>query len=326
MEPNTIDESFNLGSIQIQHPIAAGTWSWGDAKTWGYNGYDKSFNDQTMEESFVEAARGGITLWDTAEVYGWGKSEEFLGQFHKKHPDLPIFIATKFIPLPYNLTQGSLIRSVNASLKRLQVDKIDLYQIHGPQYSIRSVETWAHALAQAVKLGTIREVGVSNYSEDEMVRTAKVLEEYGIKLVSNQVEFSLLRNNPERHGLLKKCQEMNIKVLAYSPLAMGRLSGKYSSTNPPNGDRKFGNHVSLDHLDKLVALLKEIGAKYEKSCSEVAINWVICKGAIPLVGLKNGDQAKQNLGAFGWRLRDEDVQALDQMSLTAPPMSWQHDK
>jgi aryl-alcohol dehydrogenase-like predicted oxidoreductase len=158
-----------------------------------------------------------------------------------------IVIATKFLPLPYKLSYpSSLINALRASLGRLKVDCVDLYQIHGPIH-FRSIEVVANALAEAVKLGLTKTVGVSNYSTADTIKMYDYLQKHSIQLASNQVEFSLLRRTPETSGLIAECHKRGIAVLGYSPLAMGRLTGKYSKANPPPAGRGFSN-VNMEEL------------------------------------------------------------------------------
>jgi len=150
------------------------------------------------------------------------------------------------------------------------------------------------------------------------------LDKYGVKIASNQIEFSILRNNAEKNGLLKYCNENGIKILAYSPLAMGKLSGKYSRNNPPQGRRQFGNY-SWDIIDPVLEKVRTIAEKRKKTSAQVAINWCICKGTIPLAGVKNSKQAQDNLGALGWRLTPEEVAEIDKVAVTGPWSIWQYD-
>lgn len=318
--PITIGKS----PVMINVPIGIGCWAWGDSRLWGYTPQ----SDKDLEAAFRKAVQMGVNFFDTAEVYGRGKSEQLLGTFVKNYVNspeykLPVIVASKFIPLPWRVTHGSLKNALVESLKRLGLQSIDLYQVHGPAFSLRSVEVWADALADCVKEGLIKSVGVSNYNPDQVKRTHAVLAAKGVALASNQVEFSLLRNNPEKNGLLKTCQDLGVSLIAYSPLAMGRLSGKYTKETLPQGNRKFGI-VSWEEYSAIINKLKEIGQKYNKTPSQVALNWVICKGAIPIVGVKNVKQVEENLQCLGWRLTSEELSQLDKLAKTQTGFSiWQ---
>jgi len=182
----------------------------------------------------------------------------------------------------------------------------------------------ADALAESVKLGLVRTVGVSNYSIDQTVRMHAALAKHGIQLASNQVEYSLIRRYPETSGLIAKCHELGVAVLAYSPLGQGRLSGKYSAANPPSSKRRFSNYP-MEELAPLLAVMERLSKEHDKPMTAVALNYVMCKGAIPLGGARNLEQAAQNAKALGWRLSDQEIEELEKVSLLGDKGTfWQH--
>jgi len=321
------EDPFSVGPLKICSPLGIGTWAWGN-KDWGYGSYDTSFTDKTIEESFGYLhEKGFVNFWDTAEIYAGGMSEQILGSCIAKYKDKssnPVVVATKFLPYPWRLSKGSFREALVNSLKRLNLQSADLYQVHGPAYSLRSVEHWAEAMADVVKEGLAKAVGVSNYNADQVKRTHAALAKHGIPLASNQIEFSLLRNNAEHNGMLLVCKELGVALIAYSPLAMGRLTGKYNKQNPPPGGRKFSN-FPMEEIEPLIERLREIGKNHNKSVAQTAINWVICKGAVPICGVKNVKQAEENMGALGWRLTPEEVTELDKLSRQGKWMFWQLD-
>jgi aryl-alcohol dehydrogenase-like predicted oxidoreductase len=141
------------------------------------------------------------------------------------------------------------------------------------------------------------------------------LRKRGLRLASNQIEFSLLRAMPEKVGLLHACKELGVVPLAYSPIGQGRLTGKYSAANPPPGKRTFGDHP-MEQVDPIVAVLRRIGAAHgDRTPSQVALSWIISKGVIPIPGAKNQAQAEDNAGALGWRMDDAELAELDALSL-----------
>jgi aryl-alcohol dehydrogenase-like predicted oxidoreductase len=171
-------------------------------------------------------------------------------------------------------------------------------------------------------------VGVSNYSVKEMRSIAGELRTRGVALATNQIEFSLLRRRPETVGLLDACAQLDVVPLAYSPIGQGRLTGKYSASNPPPGRRGFSNHP-MEKVDAIVAELRRIGdAEGGRTPSQVALNWLMAKGALPIPGAKNATQANDNAGALGWTLRADDVAALDRVALdektSLANRFWQH--
>lgn len=305
-----------LAGTEVTLPVMGlGTWAWGDKRTWGMNGYDRGYNFETIREAYQASIAAGVTFLDTAEGYGAGESERIIGRLLREDPAHrdQVVIATKFIPFPWKVAVSSaLMRSLRASLQRLQLPFVHLYQIHGP-ISLRSHAAMADALAAAHGAGLVKAVGVSNYSEGEMRAIHAALAKHGIRLATNQVEFSLLRTIPESNGLLRACDELGISMLAYSPLAQGRLTGKYSVGNPPPGRRGFSD-FPMAEIEPVVAALQRIGDAHGKTPSQVALNWVICKGAIPIPGAKTREQAEQNAGAMGWRLSANEMAALDDVS------------
>ena len=208
-----------------------------------------------------------------------------------------------------------MIHALRESLNRLGLSQVDLYQIHFP-YSPVSVETWMDALADAVEAGLTRAVGVSNFSPSQTMRAHAALARRGVPLASNQVEYSLLDRKPETSGLIKVCRDLGVTIIAYSPIAKGMLTGKYTPDNmPPGMRRRMYNRNYLVRIQPLIDLLKEIGQAHDgKTPSQVSLNWLMCKGAVPIPGAKNLRQAQENFGALGWRLTDEEVAKLDEIS------------
>jgi aryl-alcohol dehydrogenase-like predicted oxidoreductase len=294
-----------------QVEMGLGTWAWGKGQVWGYG---KGYDDHDLKDTFQAALDAGITLFDTAEVYGEGESESFLGQFIQGRDMSRIHIATKFAPMPYRFRTSDLLKALKASLKRLGLPSVDLYQMHWPSPP-RSIKAWMEPMTQAVKEGLAKEIGVSNFNRNQMLRAQDALGAKGVPLASNQMQYSLVRRKNELNGLLKECQKSGIRFIAYSPLGMGMLSGKYSPQNPPSGPRRLFYFGQLGRIQALVSKLKELGQTHNgKTVNQVALNWLLCKGALPIPGAKNAAQVKENAGAMGWRLGPDQVAALDAAS------------
>jgi len=308
-----------LAGSNVEIPaLGVGTWAWGDRSVWGMGGYDHKISRDTIREAWEASIDAGATFFDTAEVYGDGESERIIGALLASDPERAarVQIATKFMPMPWkvNVRKG-LLSSLRASLDRLGREAVDLYQIHGP-ISLRGHGALADALADAHASGLVRSVGVSNYSVRETRSMAKALADRGMKLATNQIEFSLLRRVPETGGLLAACAELGVVPLAYSPIGQGRLTGKYSADDPPPGRRGFSDHP-MAVVDDVVAELRRIGEAHDdRTPSQVALNWIISKGAVPIPGAKNRAQAEENAGALGWSLSAEEIFALDRVALT----------
>jgi len=290
--------------------MGLGAMSWGDRSLWNYG---HGYTDVDIEEAFRTSLAAGINLVDTAEVYGSGRSERLLGQFLKT-TQTPILVATKFMPFPWRLNRKALLYAIHRSLERLGLERVDLYQIHWP-FPPYPVEVWVEEIAKVAKTGLTRTIGVSNYDKNQMQRAYTVLTRYDLPLASNQVEYHLLNRTVEKNGLLDRCKELDVRLIAYSPLAKGFLTAKYTPENPPPGIRGNGAVAKLKRIQPLIKLMTEIGKGHtEKTPAQVALNWIICKGGFPIPGAKTGKQAAQNAGAIGWRLTPEEVKALDDAS------------
>ena len=305
-------ERVGLGRTGIQiSPLGIGTWQWGDRLFWGYG--QGGYSDEDLHRGFLDSLEAGINFFDTAEAYGSGRSETLLGQYTRQAGQ-PLVIATKFTPLPWKLRPESLLETLRRSLKRLGIESVDLYQAHWP-LPLVPVESWAKGMAEVVRAGLARSVGVSNYNVKQMRSIHAALEKLGIPLASNQVPYSLYERKHERSGLPAACRELGITLIAYSPLEKGLLTGKYTPQNPMPGVRGLLYNRSLMRVQPLIGMMREIGRSHGgKSPAQVALNWAICKGAVPIPGAKNSRQAQENLGALGWKLAEEEVAALERAS------------
>lgn len=301
----------SLGKTTVMiSPLGIGTWAWGDKFFWDYgHGYD----ERDLEQAFRISIASGVNFFDTAEVYGMGRSERILGRLVGGDPSL--VVATKFFPYPWRLRGKDLLRALQSSLARLNMPQVHLYQLHWPFPPV-SIQTWAEGLAWAVESGKTRAVGVSNYDREQMMRAYEVLQKHQIPLASNQVLFNLLDRRIEFNGLLSACLELGITVIAYSPLAQGLLSGKYSAQNPPPGVRRRRYPPAyLQRIQPLIELLRQLGEEHGgKTPAQVALNWVMAKGAVPIPGAKNARQAQENIGSLGWSLSLAEMAMLDELS------------
>ncbi|KIR67201.1 auxin-induced protein [Cryptococcus bacillisporus CA1873] len=312
-----LSKHVTIAGVQVP-PMAIGTWSWGD-KTWGYE--PKDF--ENVKEAWCASMRAGLTFFDTAEAYGNGESERIIGRLIQEETSeedkARLYIATKFLPFPsrngFFFFNPPVVEHLKASLERLGLDSVPLYQLHS-SISLNSHEKIASGLAQCVKLGLAKAIGVSNFSKDELIKMSDLLEKHRVKIASNQIELSLLRQLPEQNGLLEEMKKRHITCLAYSPLAMGRLTGKYNASNPIPSGRRFSSQYSWEQLEPLISELGSLANKYEVTHSAVALNWVMSKGAIPLGGARNKSQAEQNAKAVTFKLTDEEVQRLSSLGFS----------
>ncbi len=300
--------------------LGIGTWAWGDKLFWSYG---KDYGEAQVHEAFDATLEAGINFFDTAEVYGFGESERLIGQFMRQS-DKPAQIATKFFPVPWRFTARSVSEALTASLERLQVPQVALYQVHQPFDFLLGKRALMNALADEVQQGRIATVGVSNYSAEQMRQAHKFLAARGVPLAVNQVRYSLLTRQIESNGILDAARELGITILAYSPLAQGLLTGKYTAelarshqSQPLQGARRIDsrfNQSGLEKIDPVIRLLQDIGAVHQRTPAQVALNWLIAQGVIPIPGAKNAEQARQNAGALGWSLTEQEIETLDRAS------------
>ena len=314
-------------------PLGVGAWPWGSTWYWGYG---KSYGEDDVRGAFRASLDAGVTLFDTAELYGRGKSERILGQLAGElagsgDGDDPMdsgfrrnegsgaaqpFIATKYMPYPWRWRTADVPRALKASLRRLGLGRVDLYQIHWPVVPARlRFRQWIEGLIRAHGEGLVGAVGVSNFDADLTKRTHELLSRAGIPLASNQLPYSLLDRHIEHEGLLDVCKELDVTVIAYSPIAEGLLTGKYTPDNRPAGWRGRRLRKKVVQAQPIVEALREIGGRHEgKTPSQVALRWLIQKGSLPIPGAKTAQQATDNAGALGWTLTDEEMAALDEVS------------
>ncbi|WP_017654091.1 aldo/keto reductase [Fortiea contorta] len=310
-------ETITLGQNgPVVTPLCIGTWAWGDKIFWNYG---SGYGPEQLQAAFTAALEAGITFFDTAEVYGLGKSEQLLGEFLQSSQK-EVQIATKFWNWPWRFTTQSVADALTDSLKRLQLPRVELYQIHWPFTFFLSQASLINALADEVERGRIGAVGISNYSAVQMREVHQILAARGIPLAVNQVRYSLLTREIESNGIFATARELGVTILAYSPLAQGLLTGKYTadSGEVPSGARRIDPRFGKDGLQKIapvIYLLRQLGEKYDRTPAQVALNWLIAQGnVIPIAGAKTAEQVKQNAGALGWRLNDDEVGELERVS------------
>ncbi|MEM7825015.1 MAG: aldo/keto reductase [Candidatus Aenigmatarchaeota archaeon] len=250
------------------------------------------FPDKSQDKKAIKILREGIRLGmshiDTAEIYANGHAEEITGKAIRPFKRKDIFITTKVSP--ENLRFDDLIDSIRNSLKRLNLNFVDLYLIHWPNPNIPLKETM-EAMEYAVDCGYTRFIGVSNFS----VRLMRKAQSYTKKkIVANQVEYSLLYKDPQR-DLLSYCQKNGIMLIAYTPLGHGKL------TKPG------------------FKLLDELALKYKKTQAQIALNWLISKRNVVTIP-KTGkiEHLRENFGAMGWRLTHTDIERLDKERFRLP--------
>jgi pyridoxine 4-dehydrogenase len=278
--------------------------------------------DGELQQVFNYCVSNGVTLFDTGDSYGTGRlngrSETLLGQFANaytgKH-QADICIATKLAAYPWRLTQESVVRAGEASIQRLD-HPLDLAQMH---WSTANYAPWQEGpfldgLMDLYATGKVKGVGLSNFGPKRLKLAHQRFQERGIPITTLQVQYSLLSTYPVTELRLKDlCDELGIHLIAYSPLALGLLTGKYSAQGPfPKGLRGFLFRQLLPGIQPVLDTLREIATFRHKTQAQVALNWCIAKGTIPIPGAKTQAQAQQNIGALGWALDTGEIAELDQ--------------
>jgi len=319
-----MDQKTLLGRSILQVPrIGVGAMTWGDPQGLArfhpakiaYGGADGIKEEKLAVESSIAA---GVDLFDTAAMYSGGAAERRLGELTLGKD---VLIASKF-PGSFSFKTEDFPKELEASLKRLGRDSIHLYQHHFPSNKV-VIPKLMELLADAVDAGKVKVVGVSNYSVKQMREAHAALAKRGIPLASNQVEYSLLHRQPETNGVLDACRELGITLIAYTPLAGGALTGKYSAAKKASGLRRLMPNFSkkgMSATQPVVDLLRQIGERYSKTPSQVALRWLIENPIVlPIPGAKNGKQAMENAAALTFTLTSKEVESLNQAT-----MAWRN--
>jgi len=304
------------GALSLS-PMGIGTWSWGNQFVWGY---DESM-DPELRSVFNAAVDAGVNLFDTADSYGTGngldgRSEVLIGTFLRTCPSKKVDgvnVATKFAAYPWRITRESVVRAARESCERLGKESVELGQLHwstGNYQPLQERALWG-GIADAYDLGLIKAVGLSNYGPKQLRKIHAYMSERGVPIATLQVQYHLLSRFPELNGTRETCDELGIRTIAYSPLALGLLTGKYSTENPPPGLRGFAYKDVLPPLPGLLDCMRAIGRERGKTLPQIAINWCLCKDTTPIPGAKTMRHLEDNLGALGWRLSEGEVAELD---------------
>lgn len=286
MSPGLAFGPRRLGASGIEaSALGVGTNRWGEP-------------DSTESELLAvlrTSVDAGVSLFDTAEVYSFGRSEEVLGRCCKED-GRPVVVASKFLPYPNRFTSAQFERALDATLKRIGRKSIDLYYLHFP-FSLVRIEVWMDRMAEAVAAGKVRAVGVSNCNVRLMRRAHDALSRRGIALAANQVRYSLLYRKPERDGVLAACRELDVALVAYRPLGGGLLR---------TGSSSAGRRGPLLHA--LARIANDRGV----SSSQVALNWLLCQDecVIAIPGATKAAHARENVGALDWRLNENELAIL----------------
>ena len=279
----------------------------------------------------------GVTLFDTADIYSAGASEEVLGAAIKGRRD-KLLISTKATfrssenPNDVGSSRSHLIEAVEGSLKRLGTDYIDIFQLHGFDAQT-PVEETLKTLNQLVQSGKIRYIGCSNFSGWHLMKSLSVSERYGFeRYVAYQGYYSLIGRDYETE-LMPLAIDQGVGLLVWSPLGWGRLTGKINRKHPspPSVSRlhvttDYGPPVEDEYLFKVVDALEEVAKQTGKTIPQVSLNWLLQRPTVAnvIIGARNEEQLINNLGSVGWNLTPEQVAILDKASQKTLPYPYWH--
>ena len=277
--------------------------------------------DQPKMDTIVKAALdGGINWFDTAEMYGRGRSEQSLARGLKAAgvANGQVVIGTKWFPILR--TARNIPRTIADRIRWLDGYSIDLYMIHQP-YSFSSPEAEMDAMADLVEAGKIKSVGVSNFNVEQMRRAHAALAKRNIPLAVNQVEYSLLKRNIETSGVLDAARDLGVTIVAWGPLASGLLTGKFHKSaerlaQAPTGRRRMMQR-GLARSQPVVTVLEQIAARYELTPTHIALNWLIHtqgETVVAIPGASKVHHAVQAAEAMKFQLTGEELAELDRVS------------
>lgn len=289
--------------------IVLGTWSWGAGFAGGDQVFGNNLGVEELKPVFDEAMANGLNLWDSAVVYGMGASENVLAAFTKACKREEVLISTKFTPQIAGDTENPVADMLAGSLERFATDYIDIYWIHNPA----DVERWTPMLADLMKSGKVKQVGVSNHNLAQIKRAEEILSKEGVHISAVQNHFSLLYRSSEKAGILDYCKENGIDFWAYMVLEQGALSGKYDTAHPlPAGSQRGDTYNPLlPQIERLVAVMRTVGDKYSVTPAQVALAWAIAKGTTPIIGVTKPAQVQDAVRAMQVVLTADEVKMLE---------------
>ncbi|WP_296807388.1 aldo/keto reductase [uncultured Methanobrevibacter sp.] len=288
--------------------IALGAWAWGNDGTFG-----NEHNIEDLKPIYDKSMELGLNLWDTAYVYGMGKSEEVLGEFLKTSNREDFVISTKFTPQLAEMFEANEVTSMyENSAKILGVEDIDIFWIHNPV----GAPEWTKKLVETAKEHDIKMIGVSNHNLAEIKEANEILKEAGLKLGAVQNHYSLLNRSSEDSAILEYCKENDIIFFSYMVLEQGALSGKYDTAHPfPEGsDRANAYSGSLAEIGELNKAIADIAGKHDAKVAQLPIAWAIAKGTLPIIGATKVHHVEDAADAVNIELSDDEIKTMEELA------------
>jgi aryl-alcohol dehydrogenase-like predicted oxidoreductase len=326
-----------LGGSGFKVPVLSfGTGTFGGRGAF-FEGWGASDTDEARKIVDV-CLESGLNMFDSADVYSGGAAEEILGKAIEGRRD-EVIISTKGTfgtgpgPNDVGTSRYHLIRACEASLKRLGIETIDLYQLHGFDAQTPVEETLA-ALDHLVQTGKVRYIGCSNFSGWHLMKSLAHSDRFNLpRYVAHQAYYSLIGRDYEWE-LMPLGADQGVGLVAWSPLGWGRLTGKMRRGQSPSSGTRLGNPTSMgggpkvsdEYVYQVIDALDEVAAQTEKTVSQIALNWLLQRPTVStiIVGARNIEQLRQNLGAVGWNLSAEQIALLDKASATPAPYPYWH--
>lgn len=287
-------------------PCMIGTWAWGKGMNGSTMIFGKRYSEEQLMKTFCTAYDLGLTLWDTAEVYGMGNAERLLGKCVAGKRD--VIISTKHLP-GKKYKKGALTASLNDSMDRIGVGNIDLYWLHQPYVLQENL----NEMISCMKLDKVKSTGLSNCNIAQIKEAKNILESNGFKLAAVQNHFSLL-SMKRQQDIIKFCNENDILFFGYMVLEQGALSGHYDANNPFPIFSMRGLSFSKGKFKKIQPLLdyeRELSRKYNVDVSQIPIAWAVSKKIVPIIGLTNPEHAKSLAKGIKVSLLSEEVENLE---------------
>ena len=291
--------------------IGLGTWSWANRLVWDYG---TAFDESDLFAVYERMCQLPHPLFCTSEGFSDGESERMLGRFSVRSPG-KILVASKFIPRFWLFRRSDFQRNLQDSLKRLKRRVIDVYMIMPPN-GWMSLRMLAECAVEAVEREQVRDIGVSNFTALQAAKFAEQLSHFGVSLSCIEAQYNLLNREVERNGIQQLCNNLKIPLIAQSPLAMGLLSGKFLAEPQRNGlRRQLMARYPQRGLTGLIRQMNLIGSESQgRNAAQVALNWLIGKGALPIPGATSADQVDENLDCLNWSLNESQMERLDRFS------------
>ena len=283
--------------------VALGTKSWGGV------------GQTEIENVFDLAMEHGLNLWDTADSYAEGDSEETLGEFVRNVNREDIIISAKFTPDDANSEisdAGAVQEMFNRSMNRMNIDYADIYWLDNSD----DVQRWIPALLHLARCGQIGEIGLADHSLEGIKKASDVLNQAGIKVAGVQNHFSLLSRTKEVYDILNYCKENDMTFYAYRVLEQGALSGDYDKLHPfAEGSKRADTYNNLlPQMEVLLEKMREIGREKDISAAQVAIAWAISKGTLPIIGVTKVKHVEDCVNASKVQLTDEEITELEDLA------------